>query len=609
MPNYIVTSPDGKKFKVTAPDGASQDEILSYAQKQFASPKPLTATNPGEYDPASKDFQAKYGPVSGSNFENFRAAYGKAVTGLGAGIKQAVQTYGPAMVGGVPDFASDAAGRIKQDAVKERDAPLMRTKAGIAGNITGNVVTALPTMFVPGVNTYTGAAALGGSLGALQPVGTEDSRAVNTGLGAAGGVAGKYVGGKIGDWAARVRDSMKGSAERQAAEAAAQVAAQATSGGAGANAGVSGSINATLRNPGASMGSVGEDASAGLTGMQRQISQRGQQIGMKMTPGQASGSKALQQMEAKLESQPMTSGPFNAIKENNARVLSREAAASIGEASETVDSAVLDNAHTRIGKVFDNAADDIARPIDPKVFMQKFGEVQTELQGVSQGFSNNKVIEMLIGHAENGSATGAQLQAITSKLGKAAYKEMTSPSGDRELGGGLYKMKYYVDDLLQSGMSESRQKAFAEARKQYRNLMLLTSRVGVLNPSTGNVNGVSLANLLQQKDKAGFLRGGNNSGMYTAARFAQAFKPIVGDSGTATRSPIPGITELALRIPFNIAAKAYTSPLSIRLAASAGAASRAAGNGARNLLGTAPYYAPFVLPGQAGLLGSQLGQQ
>lgn len=35
MPNFEVTSPEGKKFIVTAPDGASQDDVLSYAQSQF----------------------------------------------------------------------------------------------------------------------------------------------------------------------------------------------------------------------------------------------------------------------------------------------------------------------------------------------------------------------------------------------------------------------------------------------------------------------------------------------------------------------------------------------------------------------------------------------
>lgn len=38
MPKYQITSPDGKSYEVNAPDGATQEEVLSYAQKNFASP-------------------------------------------------------------------------------------------------------------------------------------------------------------------------------------------------------------------------------------------------------------------------------------------------------------------------------------------------------------------------------------------------------------------------------------------------------------------------------------------------------------------------------------------------------------------------------------------
>lgn len=36
MPDFEITSPDGKKFVVTAPEGASQDQVLEYARQQFA---------------------------------------------------------------------------------------------------------------------------------------------------------------------------------------------------------------------------------------------------------------------------------------------------------------------------------------------------------------------------------------------------------------------------------------------------------------------------------------------------------------------------------------------------------------------------------------------
>ena len=42
MADFEITSPDGKRFVVTAPDGATQEQILSYAQSQFKPTPPPT---------------------------------------------------------------------------------------------------------------------------------------------------------------------------------------------------------------------------------------------------------------------------------------------------------------------------------------------------------------------------------------------------------------------------------------------------------------------------------------------------------------------------------------------------------------------------------------
>lgn len=42
MPKFEITSPDGRLFEVTAPAGASQAEILAYAQQNFGQPKGST---------------------------------------------------------------------------------------------------------------------------------------------------------------------------------------------------------------------------------------------------------------------------------------------------------------------------------------------------------------------------------------------------------------------------------------------------------------------------------------------------------------------------------------------------------------------------------------
>jgi hypothetical protein len=547
----------------------------------------IQAQSPSEYDPTSSEYRAKYNPTGGTG-SNLAAGAGKAYADTWRGIKQ--------LTGNMS--------REEMDEVRRLDAPLMDTKAGIVGNIGGHIATSLPTAAIPGANTYKGAALIGAGLGFMQPVATGEDRLTNTAFGAAGGLGGRYLGGKVSDWASR---ALANSANRKAAESSAR--ALAVGGDSGAEAGLTGSVNVAGRGGGYTFGTVGDDASAGLNKPMRQILDRGREMGFKATPGQASGSRALQQLEAKLESQPMTSGPFNQIKADNAQLLATKVADAIGVKSKTLDSATLDKAFTRLSDIFDDAADDVARQIDPSDFLQKFATVQEELRGVSKGFSSHDLVGDLIEHARNGTATGKQLQTLTSKLGKAAYKEMTTPSGDRDLGLGLYAMKDYVDDLLQQGMNGKRLNQFQEARTQYRNLMNVTSRVGAINPSTGIPSGKTLANILQQKDKSGFLRGKNKSDFYDAVRFAQAFGPIVGDSGTATRMPLSGAFDFMVRIPYNIAARAYTNPLTVDLAANAGAAGQSASGALAKSLGTAPFYAPFVFPGILGSQFPELGKQ
>lgn len=329
---------------------------------------------------------------------------------------------------------------------------------------------------------------------------------------------------------------------------------------------VSGLATMKATGGGHNFGFVGDDPSAGLNAAKQEAMFKGQDLGFKMTPGQATGSRALQQLEAKLESQPMTSGTFNSIKANNQTALNKIAANAIGENSAVVDSTVLGKASDRLSNVYKMVANDKPRAIDPDSFLNNLAKVESDYEGLlPASLSENPLVKRLMGYAEKGDATGAQLQDLASKLGRAATNNMTSAGGDRQVGMALFDVKNHVDDLLEQGLKGETLNAFKDARKQYRNLMLLTQRQGVLNPSSGDVSGNALASILQSKDRNGFLLGKNQSDLYNAARFAQAFKPIVGDSGTATRMPLQSATDFLLKLPFNVVTKAYTSQPAINL--------------------------------------------
>lgn len=400
------------------------------------------------------------------------------------------------------------------------------------------------------------------------------------------------------------------SAPKPSASASAQ--ASATPGAALAENAVSVNPQVAVRGGGYNFGHVGDDAATGLSRGQQTALDAGRRIGMRATPGQATGNKLLQRLEAKLESQPMTAGPFDRLKDSNQRTLNRTWARAIGEETDDLSSETLARAHDRISSVFEDVRDDVQRAIDPSDFVTRMREVSDEFEAIAPQVWKNPLVERLVRHAESGGATGRDLGNLTSKLGREANKHMTSPQGDRELGQALYRVKDYVDDLVEQGLEGGRRADYQVARREYRNLALLTERVNTVNPSTGNANGVSLANLLQKKDKAGFLRGGNQSDHYNAVRFAQAHKPLVGDSGTATRMPLTSTLDMLLQAPVNIATRAYTSSpavdLAVRAQAAGNMAGRAAG-GAADVTGvTSPLGLLFGAQSATGLLDDYRGR-
>lgn len=322
-------------------------------------------------------------------------------------------------------------------------------------------------------------------------------------------------------------------------------------------------INPTARATGGGsvIGQVGPDPTSTLTTAQRRLLERGRELGFRNTPGQASGSRALQQMEARLESNPLTSGPFNTIRDNNQRVLNRAVAGSIGEASDVVDDAVLGTAVTRLEGIFESVADRVPKAVIGDDIVAGLGAIEREAADIlEKPLLDNKLVAKAFDIAAKGQATGAELRSLSSKLGKAAKYNMTSPNGDRMLGESLFGVKDMVDEIVAQNITDdAAREAFNAARGQYRNLMTLVSRTNIVNPASGNVSGPNLAGALMSRDRRGYTFGENTSDLYDAARFAQAFKPIVNDSGTATRSMPIGATDFLLSLPTNIATRAYVS--------------------------------------------------
>lgn len=174
-----IETPDGI---VEFPDDMTPDQITAVLRKQYPPAQmqsvDLYSTNPTE-------------GMSGA--QKFLAGAGKAMTDVGRGAAQL--------------FGADNQTAI--DESKIRDAALMDTGAGVAGNLAGGVASFLPAAMIPGVNTYAGAALVGSGVGALTPTATDESRLGNMAMGAAGGVAGQGIANGISNvLAPKIRQSV-----------------------------------------------------------------------------------------------------------------------------------------------------------------------------------------------------------------------------------------------------------------------------------------------------------------------------------------------------------------------------------------------------------------
>jgi hypothetical protein len=159
-------------------------------------PKPPYQNNPVKANPA--DTGNTYTTALGQQWtmpaglSHVLEGAGKLYTDIGLGAKQ---TWAQ-MMGNDPNTVTDPVTGQTSAEKRTRDKPLQATTGAKVGELAG----ALPLAFVPGANSYGGAAALGGALGATQPTVGDESRLLNTGIGGAAGVAGKWGGDKVGHW-------------------------------------------------------------------------------------------------------------------------------------------------------------------------------------------------------------------------------------------------------------------------------------------------------------------------------------------------------------------------------------------------------------------------
>lgn len=194
MAQYSVTSPDGTKFNVTAPDGASNDDVMNYAKGQFAqmqSQQQSQLQDAVKRDTAAAPTSQTQGFMEGltrpaANIDRASGALIKNLTGYDDGSAQRYAKW-------QHNFGLD---------VGPNAAPI--SKPGAVGNVAGEVVGTAPA------TALLGPLAGGASFGALTSDANDAGGALkDAALGAAGGkltdlglgAAGKVIAPKISPYA------------------------------------------------------------------------------------------------------------------------------------------------------------------------------------------------------------------------------------------------------------------------------------------------------------------------------------------------------------------------------------------------------------------------
>jgi hypothetical protein len=483
----------------------SDEELVSLHTEQQRTQRleQLKKENPGEYDPQSKEYQAKYGATTGmTGTQKFLAGAGKSVADLGRGIKQIGAEVGN-RVGLVDDeTVADIQGDI--DESRQLDTELMDTGAGVAGNIAGTVATiALPagavargaqaanlartataarTLVNP--TTLKAAAAAGATQGALQPVASDGSRVSNAALGAAGGVAGTAVAKMAGRVAQPIKNALTPAVSRavQTLEAA----------------------------------------------------------GVPLDLAQRTGSRFAQRMKNMLQDNPTTAGNLAVQRETQQRAYNRAILNLIGENADAATPDVMGRAQTRLGQVFDDIAErnpiKYDRPLEVQLAAiekaardelddAQFGVVRRQLDNILQKATDG--VDQIDGKAYQSIKTSLDRLSLGQDQSKGHYARV---------------IREALDDSLQRSASAEDVAALKVARAQYRRMKQIESAVST--DEGGHISAAKLANSLGTKRNAAQSKYGK--GDQSLVSLAKAGKEILPEPTPNSGTPARLLAQLAL---------------------------------------------------------------
>lgn len=508
MPKFRIKGPDGRTFDVTAPEGATKEQVLAYVRKQSSDQAGIDDLLKRERtDHASLSLDEmrllrdmrKRGTVPqinrGTADEAARqvlgdmSGFGRFITGMGKGFTDIGRGAGQ-----LTGFMS----REDVDAGRVYDKPLTDTGAGMAGDITAKALSALPVAAIPGANTLVGALAGGAGMGALEPVGTDDSRLTNILLGTMGGGVAHGAGKALG----RVVKP----------------------------------VQSTLPDPTSALAKKAID-----------------QFDIPLDAAQRTGSKPLRVMSDVLDELPFTGGKQAAARDAQSKAFNRAVLRELGENADEATPEILNRARERMGKVFTevSARNKVKLDDDFVNAIKEIGEESTLFSSPQISEKIGKALEL----AKKGVIQGKEYQKIRTVLGKGAKDAFNS--GNSELGQALKGIRTALDDAATRSVSGADQALWDATRKNWQALKVVEKAAKPVSADAvqGNIPPAKLAQALSSVDPKGYLYGTRKDSLGDLARIGQAFFKGTPNSGTAQRTfyqdLITNPVATAVKLPFS----------------------------------------------------------
>lgn len=470
----------------------SDAELLALAQQHLSAPakQPPPTIDPSEGRLPFRPLGVDTGLTMPQGVSRFMAGAGKAPSDLWQGLKQvgaeAMDYASPRSQTLSGQIAPGTRGdelRRQTDAERALSAPLMKTGAGFSGNLSGNLAMFAPTAFVPGANTYTGSALTGALLGSTAPVGEQDSRTLNTGLGAAAGIAGQAAGRILGS-ALRPVTSKLGPEEAALAAAA-------------------------------------------------------EREGIPLSAGQATGSKPLQIAESVLENLPLTSGFQVAGKQAQKNAFQAAVLKRAGIEGTVATPEILAAQKATVGGGLGDIAArgklDFNQGLTDKL-AEITNRATQHLPPAKAQQVAEQVDQILSQVDKTGTMAGTNYQGWREPLRALAKKgdEFASYYGD---------IRKALDTAFREQLPGSEGEAFRDLSRKYANLKTISGAMGgsSADAAVGNIPPAQLAAALSQsmgREGKALGRGDLNELSRIGRRF---ISPSIPDSGTAQRQFIQGL--------------------------------------------------------------------